>query len=398
MNNYNLNKYKIIRQIKWLIAKIWFPFFKMQYIFCNKFIKNKKKKRFFTTTGNISLINCLAIINEVGNFDKYDDYLFVDTGKGREKFIEKTLEIAKLHSFKKIVFSVGIRLETEIILSSIININEIYLLNHPEHIIPFFKIYNNTPITLIDEGAGSLINYNSDKIQNLEKFKTHKYLGKIDFYGLDNLEKIKFENIDINEFKKIANELSSKYPIQYELQPEDKVILYCGIYWEVTGLSREKFIEAQSRMLNDLLEKGYKILYKPHPRDNEFFGFDKHPNVIFIDSKLPIELYNLDVVAIVSVSSTTSITPAHYWDIPSFSNVIDESISKKENSVNINVIRFIIKEYSPNYKELLKLDVKNTSKDELKKQIKEKYISFLKDKPLLSENKKVKDYAEKYGM
>lgn len=388
-----INDFKIVRILKFILSKIWLPFFKIQYNICNRFKNNKKKIRLFTTTGNISLINNLAIINEIGNFDKYEDILFVDPGKGRKAFIEKTLQIASLHKFKKIYFAIGTRLSSELILKNIVNIDELYLLNHPKFIEPFTEVYDKTPVILTDEGAASLMNYNSDKIKNLKCFKTHKYLDKIDFLGLEDINKIKFEKIDIKEFQKIARILSERYPISYKLNPEDKAILYCGIYWEVTGLSREKFVEVQSNMLNDLLNAGYKILYKPHPRDNEYFGFDKNPNVIFIDSKFPIEIYNLDVVAIVSVSSTTSINPAHYGDIPCFSNVVKEALSHDNNDiVSIDIIRRMVKEYSPDYTDLLKFDVKSLSKEELKQQLKQLYKAFILSKPLLSENKNIKEF------
>lgn len=388
-----LNDFKIIRISKFILSKIWLPFFKIQYRICNKVKNNKKKIRLFTTTGNISLINNLVIINEIGNFDKYEDILFVDPGKGRKEFIEKTLQIASLHKFKKIYFAVGTRLSSELILKNIVNIDELYLLNHPKFIEPFTEVYDQTPVILTDEGAASLMNYNSDKIKNLKCFKTHKYLGKLDFLGLDDIRKIKFENIDIKEFQKVAKILSEKNPISYNLDIEDKAILYCGIYWEVTGLSREKFAQVQSDMLNDLLNAGYKILYKPHPRDNDFFGFDKNPNVIFIDSKFPIEIYDLDVVAIVSVSSTTSINPAHYWDIPCFSNVVKEALSHDNNDIaSIDIIRRIVKEYSPDYTDLLRFDVKSLTKEELRQQLKQLYNTFISSKPLLSENANIKEY------
>lgn len=389
-----INDFKIIRRIKWFFYYVFRPLIIIEhniYFYLKKIFKFKKISRLFATTGNISLINSLAIIKEVGDFDKYKDTLMIDTGKGRKEFFEKQKEIASIHNFK-IINEIGFACGVQAVLHNQFAFDEIYALNHPMFIKKLLPLYPKANIILIDEGAGSLINYNTDKINNLKGFKTHNYLDKIDFYGLDNLEKIKFKNINMDKFKKIATQISEKYPIQYKLNKYDKAILYCGIYWEVTGLSREKFIKTQSKMLNDLLNKGYKILYKPHPRDNEFFGFDKNPNVIFIDSKFPIELYNLDIVAIVSVSSTTSITYSHYWNIPGFSNILDVSLVDDGKDESINIIRKIIKEYSPNYKELLNLDVKNLSKAELKCAIKDIYNDFLKNKPLLSQNENLKEF------
>ena len=147
-------------------------------------------------------------------------------------------------------------------------------------------------------------------------------------------------------------------------------------------------------MLNDLLDAGYKIMYKPHPRDTEFYGLENNPNVEFVTSKLPIELYNLDVLAVVSMSSTCVLSIPHYWEIPCFSDIIKQAVDYNPKDVmKINLIRYIVSQYSPNYKMLLDLDVKNTSREELKIRIKNIYDNFMKDKPMLSKNENVKAYV-----
>ena len=387
---YDLNQYKFVRIIKWLFTKLYEPFFLLKYkIYANS---NKKKKyvRLFDTTGNISLLNALTIIKEEGDYEKYDDILIIDSGKGKSNFKNDNLEIAKIHNFKKIIFRDNLRLDIVLLLNNLYKIDLLYLMNHPIHLPYYLNLYKDTPIYIIDEGASSLVNAGVDKIKNLKAIRTHLYLNKLDFCNIDDINKIKFEPLDINEFRKIAEALSEKYPIEIKSSKEDKAILYCGIYWEVSGLDRDTFIQIQNETINNLLNAGYKILYKPHPRDTEFYGLDKNPNVEFINSKFPIELYNLDVLAIVSLSSTTSLSPGYYWSIPCFSNVIEESL--KDNKFNININRLIVKEYSPNYKALLNLDVKNTSREELKLKIKGIYNDFLKDKPLLSQNKNIKEF------
>ena len=389
-----LNDYYIIRALKKIYYYIFSIFVTAEYLLWNILSRKKKIQRIFATTGNISLINSLAIIKETGDFDKYEDTLIIDTGKGGREFIKKQLEIAELHNFKKNIVQTRINVAVQAVLNNHFKADEIYLLNHPFFIKKMTSLFPFAKIILIDEGAASLINYDSDKIKNLVKFKTHKYLDKIDFLGLNPNSNILFEPINIGNFKEIAQTLAEKYPINYENNSNDKYVLYCGIYWEVTGLDRQTFIDVQSEMLNSLLNVGYKILYKPHPRDNEFFGYDKRDDVQFIDSKFPIELYNLDVVAIVSISSTTSITPAHYWNIPCFSNVLPQAINNEDKaSTKLNIVRHLVSEYSPNYKLLLDIDVKNQTKQKVKEQIAEIYGNYLKDKPLLSQNKLLSKYV-----
>ena len=88
-----------------------------------------------------------------------------------------------------------------------------------------------------------------------------------------------FESVDVKEFRKISDILSKQSPIEFPSNSEDKYILYCGVCWENVGVTQKEYIELQTTMLNELLNAGYKILYKPHPRDNEYYGFDKNPNV-----------------------------------------------------------------------------------------------------------------------
>lgn len=388
-----INNYRKIRQIKWGIYYIFRNFIKFENLLYNKLKISKNIRRLFITTGNISLINSLAIINKIGSFKNYEDILVIDTGKGQIDFVKKQLEIAKLHNFKRIIVQPRINPGVQLVLNNYFKVDELYILNHPLHLNTVLPLFPKAKVFLIDEGPGSLLNYNSDKVENLESFITHRYINKLDFCNIDDINKIKFEPLDIDEFRKIADSLSKQYPIEIKSSKYDKTILYCGIYWEVSGLDKETFVNVQNETVNNLLNAGYKILYKPHPRDTEFYGLDKNPNVEFINSKFPIELYNLDVLAIVSLSSSTSISPAHYWKIPCFSNVVDDAIKiDKNDKVNIDLIRYIVKEYSPNYKALLNLDVKNTSREELKLKIKGIYNDFLKDKPLLSQNENVKEY------
>ena len=388
-----MNNHRKIRQIKWGIYYIFRNFIKFENLLYNKLKTSKNIRRLFITTGNISLINALAIINKIGSFENYEDILVIDTGKGQIDFVKKQLEIANLHKFKKIIVQPRTNPGVQLVLSNYFKVDKLYIVNHPFHLNYVLPLYPNAKTTLIDEGPGSLLNYNSDKISNLESFMTDRYINKFDFCNIDDISKIKFDPLDINEFRKIAEKLSKKYPIEIKSLKDEKTILYCGIYWEVSGLNKETFTQIQNETINNLLGAGYKILYKPHPRDTEFYGLEKNSNVEFISSKLPIELYNLDVLAIVSLSSSTSISPAHYWQIASFSNVTKDAIKiDKNDKINTALIRYIVKEYSPNYKELLNLDVKNTSRDDLKKKIKEIYNNFIKDKPLLSQNENVKEF------
>lgn len=390
----NLNKIKIVKQIKWLIAEIFLPFLKLERIFYNKLNKNKKiKRRLFATTGNISLVNILAILEQIDN-ENYEDYLVIQGGTADINFYNHNIEIAQKHKFKKIIPIANINFQTGFILSNLYYFDEVFVVNHPSQLNILLKLFKDIPINLIDEGCGSLINYNLERIKNLKHFYTNKYIDKIDGLGFSDKLFNKFVTIKRENFNQISLDVTKKYPITPTIDTKQKNILYCAIHWKASGLSKQKFVEEQLKLVNDLLDAGYHILYKAHPRDNEFYGLENNKNVTFVNSVLPAELYNWEVLASVSISSSTSIMLAHYWQLPCFSHVINEAINKKDGEAQLNICRKFIKEYSPDYQLLLNLNIENISRNELKNQIKNLYDKFIESKPLLSMNKEVKQYAE----
>lgn len=393
-----LKKLKIKNRILYCISQILKPFLKLEY----KILRNKSKqslttKRLFSTTGNISLLKVLTLIKQTGNEDRYEDYLIIHSN-GSSDFWENNLKIAKMHNFKKIYTFVHIRYSSAFILNNLYFFDEIYTINHPDHLGIIDEIYNRTKINLVDEGCASLLNYNLDKIPNLSKFYTNVYLNKLDSFNFTNELKNKIVQLDNKILEDLTQKISIKYPIIPTINFNDKYILYCGIYWEVSGLSKDKFAKEQSELINNLLNTGYKILYKPHPRDTEFYGYENNPNVLFVTTVLPVEVYQWDVLAVVSMSSTTVINLAHYSKIAGFSNVLEETLRpNRKDKVMIPLIRKIISEYSPNYKELLKFDVKNLTKVELKAQITSYYDKFITKKTMLSNNPDIQNYYRSYN-
>lgn len=392
MKMMEINKIKVYRQILWLFAFLWKPVFKIE----QKILKKCKscKKRLFITTGNISLINILALLNNLEN-DGYEDYLIIESTTGTNKFWEINSNIAKKYKFKKIFLFYSIRFDTAFILNNLFDFDEVFVLNKKDQIETIKELLPSTIINLYEEGAGSLANFKNCNDLNINKFYTHKYLDKLDGLNMpiNVSEKMQFQ--DTKAFNEIAEQITQEYPLNINFNNEDKSVIFCGTYWNPRlDPPKEEFEQSQLELINSLTDCGYKIYYKPHPRAEELYGLDKNSNVQMLDSVIPIELCNIDVLAIVS-SSTCCIAPAHYWGIPCFSDISEYSL-EQNNELGINIFRFIIKEYSPDYRELLKIDTKNLSREEVKTKIKEIYDNYLKDKPDLSVNKRVIDYAKRF--
>lgn len=391
-----LNKFLFIKIIKYCFSILALLILKVKKKFLKK---SKKKRRLFSTTGNISLINALTIIKQLEEQD-CEDYLIIDSYKGSYKFWKTNIDIANFHNFKSIKCFFNNKFSTELRFANWTYFDEIFMLNHSACLPAIMKLYPDAKISLFDEGCGSLVVHNDliNNIKNFNAFYTHKYIEKIDGFNLPIEIMNKIKPLNLNIFQNIAKKIEINYPINIKLDKNAKYILFCGIYWQCSGLKEDLYVKEQQKQINELIQAGYKILYKPHPREINFYGMDKNPNIIFIDSVLPVELYNWNVLAVTGMSCSTLIHLPHYHNIPAFSNILYQHIDNGHDSIAAKIIRFFIGEYAPNYKELLKLDVKNTSNENLKKQIKKLYIDLIKDKPLLSKNEKVKEYAKKYGI
>ena len=385
-----LNKFKIIRLLKWGLYYLFKPFFIFEHYLYKKFKTEKKIRRLFITTGNIALVNILALLNSDVTNNIYIDNLIVDTGVGKDNFMQKQIQLSSLHNFDKFPKEIGLNPGVQIVLHNIFNVDEIYMLNLPNHLNTILPLFKNLPIKFISEGSSSYISNNFYRINNLQSFIMTKFLNKLDIIDKNC---IKLEELSSKEFRTICRKISELEPLKLNItqNSEDKYILYCSIYWQVLECPKEYFIKLQSEMLDSLIARGYKILYKPHPRDIETYGYDLNPNVKFIDSYYPIEIYPLDVLGVVSITSSSSISYAHYWNVPGFSNVTDEILRyKKQKSIS----DYILKEYSLNYNKLFEYDVLHTSKNCLRKQIYNDYIKFISKLPDLSMNVRVKNYVE----
>ena len=388
MRMYYLNNYKVIKFFKYIIGEGIFKSLTF-YAKKKKYNKNPKKiKRLFVTTGNISLINALTLISQLNkelSSTEFEDYLIIVSPNGTKTFWDQNVKVAKIHNFKKIRLFYKVKFKYEFVMSQFIDFDKIYTVNIPEFIKHLIPLYPNSEYNLIDEGIGSLINYDLVQIPNFNKFYTHKYLQKFDALGFNEIfVKNNITNLDINIFRSLASKIEYFYPLDKSIFQIKKSILYCSIYWTVTGLSKDEFIKQQLLLINNLIGAGYHILYKPHPRDTEFYGIDNNKNVTIVKSVLPAELYNWDVLAVVTMCSSSSINLAHYHNLPCFSNILAETITTEKAWISLN--RYLVKEYTPPYQKLLELDVINTDVEILREKIKEIYNDYILKTPLLSKN------------
>lgn len=367
--------------------------FKAERFFYKKFGNKNIKRRIFLSSGNISLINVLTIIKQFPS-ENCEDILVIDTVSGKKEFFDINLKAASGHNFKKIILfksSPDDRIYFEFMKKNIFKIDEIYAhvkLDYMRFLQPMFP---DCRFIMFDEGMGSLIEQYHPNNKNITELQTMNYCEKLDRLGFDNIPS---KNLDTRIFKEIAEDLGRKYPFDLEISPDSKTVMFCGAYWNGFNMGKEGFYNYQNGIMQKLLDRGFDVIYKPHPRDEVDFPLPQ--GVRITNCLLPLELYNLDLLAIVSIASTASLHPYHYWKIAGFCDISEKTIYNKEEISFLDINRKILDLYLPNVSELLNINAKEFSKAELKEKINGIFENKLTSQPKLSENKLLREYYERF--
>ena len=370
--------------LKWffflLYANTFFKLERLIYIFINKICNKKLKTRLFLSSGNISLINILTFLTQYPE-DNTEDILVIDSVLGTKDFYEINKKIAMLHNFKKVYCIQNQRTLPFILKNNLFGIDEIYAhtkLDYMRFLIPLFK---DCKFHIFDEGIASLIEQYHPNNKYINDIITMNYCDKFDKLGFEN---IPIRTLDKDIFLQIANNINEQYPFDIKISQDAKVIMFCSAYWNSFNMGKEAFYNYQNSILHKLINNGFTVIYKQHPREVE--DIEIPYGVIKTKSLLPLEIYNIDVLAIVSIASTVSLHPYHYWNIPGFVSINAETI--KTDGLNfITIVRKMLAKYIPDVSELLKLSANDYSKEDLKKHLKEIMNIKLNSQNKLSENK-----------
>lgn len=386
--------YKSILYIRWIVFQVYSKIiFKIERFLYKKLSNKKIKHRIFFSSGNISLINVLTIIKQFPE-NNTEDILVIDTPLGSKNFIKINKEIAKYHKFKKIIISKKApsnRTYFNIMYNNLFNIDEVFAHTKLEYLIHVFPMFKDCKITIFDEGMASLIEQYHPNDYLITDLNTMKYCNKFDRLGFDN---IPIKNLDIKIFKEIAENIDKEYPFDLEIDKESKTIMFCGAYWQAFNMGKYGFYSYQNGIMQKFLDNGFDVIYKPHPRDEVDIKLPE--KVRITNSLLPLELYNLDLLAIVSIASTASIHPFHYWNIAGFVDINEKTFYDKESLNFIDINRKILDLYIPNISELLKINASDYTKQELKTKINKIFEDKLVSQPMLSKNNVLREYYEQY--
>ena len=395
-------KFKILKKIVghnmlfYWIDKLFLPFKIFSYKKKNRcYIQRRKKenvKRLFVTTGNLNLLNNIAIIKQM-KLDKCKNAsndVLIWSSMSNPDFREISASIAKLGAFENYYFCFDVYisgLQSYILKNVSAEYDEIYFSNQKEFLLLIPKIFKNSKFILTDESVHGVCRLDGFSYDNISQMYFTRYLNKANYFGFNIKDAEKIVNLDKEAFLNLSDRCNQLSPFDVETEHKDKNIIFCGTYGVLKNKTIVNMHELQNKIINSLIAKGYKILFKPHPRDS--FRYKENENFKILNTKLPLECYRLEnILAIVALYSCAALQSYHYHRIPGF---MHSDLLSSEDIFSMKLLC----EYTPDYKILLEFDVANMSTKELKTAILKKYEEWLNNKPLLSENQNLKDFYGK---
>ena len=353
----------------------------------NLYLRRKKDKitrRLIITNGNLNLINSLAIINQM---EHTSENSIISCTQAKPEFEFEMKEIIKQFPVKKYYSFCNIesyKIITYFINNFLTDFDEIYFTNGHIAFQNLADLYPKAKRYITDEGVCCLFPMPLIDYTKTQGLIFAKYLDKLNTIGyLEGFDKNIME-LDKKEFIKTGKKCEELFPLETEFNKEDKNIIFLGTYCHgktYNFYTYEELLRYQQDIMERLIEKGYKIYFKPHPRDLHDYSENKRFKIL--KTMLPLECYSLKdrIVAVVSVFSSASCQMYHYQGIPGFS-----AIDLLRNADN-DFPTLILKEYIPHINMLLSVDANKRTFENVRNEILNKYENWLKLRPIMSENK-----------
>ena len=215
-----------------------------------------KKKRLFITTGLISAVNAMAIID---GDDGYDNYLYVAARVISDDFIRRNREIILPGYFKEVFYdSDRKKYENDDYLSQF---ETVYLTAQPNW---NFHLHHGN-IYLIEEGISSYCHFPPSAHPSVKGAILRNYLDHV-FYMKPDFPVIRQ---DREKLRGVIKKIAGRHRAAIErYRMEDQVIMLSQyIYGRI--FDKEKVLAFYQKHIDRLIDLGYRILFKNHPRINE---------------------------------------------------------------------------------------------------------------------------------
>jgi len=326
-----------------------------------KALNKKKKARLFIDTGLISLINTMSIIKNLDN-KNYDNYLLIYSETVSEEFRKFCSKLIDKKYFKKIFF-----IDAESLDTSYRYLKNSGFLRRFESVYtsaqPWLTIWQrHTNINLIEEGVSSYIIFEDMDYSNVQNIYTSNYLKNHIF--LPPYEHQSLLQIEKNNIKKTIQEIRKRNKIDYSFLKSENQVLMLSQYLYSNFMSIEEQFEFYKKHIDKLLESGFSILFKTHPRVNDKLVLklesaykNNSKFKIFPENiKYPVELIidDLDLRALVTSMSGGAFNCTYLFGIPSYGFGAKLAL-EKHWSKNIKTYAKVFLENMPHISELYKI-------------------------------------------
>lgn len=360
-----------------------------KYIFIKKhkeYIKqnNNKIKRLFITTGNVSLLNSLAYINQFDLWNDGENDILIYSGVAQDDFINENKKIVEQFNINNCFAFLGSskNLYYYLLSNYYTDYNEVYFVNIPTLGNKIPHLYTTAKLYVIDEGIFTVIANKHINYNKVDGIISANYMDKFDFFNFSQKDTKKIIKLNKSSTDFIINNIRAKMTeTNLSISTGAKTIIFCGTFDSLCHESIDTVYSNQNTVIENLKNKNYNILFKPHPRDINIYK--ETENFKILNSKMPLEIFPLDnITAVVSLYSSVSLQLFHFQNVPGYVDYATIDSNKDFNSM-------FIKEYAQDYHKLLETNT-NMSTQELKRKLNDDYQAFINSKPKLSENQKLK--------
>ena len=346
--------------------------------------EKKTLRRLFITSGNLQMVNVLAIIEHLKATAETpaENHLLVWSFLTNSDFEETNAAIARecgmlhYHSCCGTEWST-LQVASYLVKHELYAVDEVYSLQNAVHMELYNMLYLGCAHLITDESISSLVPVPGLVSERCRKMITTCYLNKLDYAEFPG-RPWQVEHLQKEYFQRIAETCVQLYPWPLSLAASQRLVILCATYvaaWDPFTAERQRVL------IDGLVKRGYHILYKAHPRDAELPVETEHLTIL--RSRLPLECYRLKgILAVVSVNSSACTQSYHYSRVPGF---VDYAYFQKFGPEYIDILA---REYTPPVEKLLGIDAAGRSFSELKQEIDCVYHEHVDGKPLMSCNER----------
>ena len=344
--------------------------------------EKKLLRRLFITTGNFQLINSLAIIEQLKSTEHLpvENHILIQSHVTNPAFEDLNRSIARAFGISHFHVFCGPKWDEPqymryLMENDLYAIDQVYSLQSPGHLKVYNTFYRGCEHIVTDESFITLLPNSEVLAMECKKLITTCYLGKLDYVDFPG-RPWRVEYLHREYFERVAARCVEMYPWPEAPDKEGKTVLFCATYvtaWDKLAEERQRFL------MRSLLERGYRILYKPHPRDPVLP--QESTQLKILRTRLPLECYRMEgVLGVVSLNSSASTQSYHYSGVPGF---IDYLYSRESSPEHVGILA---REYTPSVECLLKLDAREMPHDELREKLLQAYKAHVEPKPMMSQN------------